>query len=336
MTSTTSKITPTGVLITDAVDGPAWHEARSGGIGSSDAAAVLGMSPYKDRLGLWLEKTGQVDGDAPSRVKNWGHHLEDGIARGFAAENGWAFGAGDRHVGIAPGVIAHEEYGFIRSSLDRVLVEQDTIVGALECKNVDGSKAREWDCDEGVCPPLYWVQTQHQLLTTGLDHVWLAALIAGNRPQYLRIERDEVFLAELLEREIEFWGLVQRLEEPWGEPSALDYDVLARVRRQGGKSTVLVGADAAEAKTLRVRLDSIAAEKAALQKQVKALEAEEKAEKARVLQLLGDGEILEVEGQRLFTYKLVEKAAQGPTSYRTMLRPKLTQPVETVAFEAQQ
>ena len=38
----------------------AWLEARSHYIGGSDAAAVLGLNPYKSNLELWQEKTGLV------------------------------------------------------------------------------------------------------------------------------------------------------------------------------------------------------------------------------------------------------------------------------------
>lgn len=41
-----------------------WLEVRKHGIGSSDAAAALGLNPYKSQLELWMEKTGR-DTDLP-------------------------------------------------------------------------------------------------------------------------------------------------------------------------------------------------------------------------------------------------------------------------------
>ena len=41
-----------------------WLEVRKGGIGSSDAAAAVGLHPYKSQLQLWMEKTGR-DGNLP-------------------------------------------------------------------------------------------------------------------------------------------------------------------------------------------------------------------------------------------------------------------------------
>ena len=36
-----------------------WLKARQGRIGGSDAAAILGMNPYKTNVQLWEEKTGR-------------------------------------------------------------------------------------------------------------------------------------------------------------------------------------------------------------------------------------------------------------------------------------
>ncbi len=36
-----------------------WLTIRQQGIGSSDAAVAVGLSPYKSALWLWLEKTGR-------------------------------------------------------------------------------------------------------------------------------------------------------------------------------------------------------------------------------------------------------------------------------------
>ena len=40
-------------------EGFEWHKWRMGGIGSSDAPVVMGVSPYKTIEQLYLEKTGQ-------------------------------------------------------------------------------------------------------------------------------------------------------------------------------------------------------------------------------------------------------------------------------------
>lgn len=45
------------------VEKAAWHVRRSKGIGGSEIAIILGMSPYRTAYSLWLEKTGKVQPD---------------------------------------------------------------------------------------------------------------------------------------------------------------------------------------------------------------------------------------------------------------------------------
>lgn len=61
----------------------AWLEVRKGGIGSSDAAAAVGLSPYKSQLELWMEKTGRSEGFQPKGLDDptyWGTQLEPLVA----------------------------------------------------------------------------------------------------------------------------------------------------------------------------------------------------------------------------------------------------------------
>ncbi len=56
-----------------------WLQVRKTGIGSSDAAAAIGLCPYKSQLELWLEKTGRapaVDAEPEDGPMYWGTLLE--------------------------------------------------------------------------------------------------------------------------------------------------------------------------------------------------------------------------------------------------------------------
>jgi putative phage-type endonuclease len=59
-----------------------WLAMRKGGIGSSDAAAAVGLNPYKSQLKLWLEKTGRdtklpkADPQDEESPMYWGNLLE--------------------------------------------------------------------------------------------------------------------------------------------------------------------------------------------------------------------------------------------------------------------
>ena len=71
-----------------------WLQVRKGGIGSSDAAAAVGLHPYKSQLQLWMEKTGR-DGELPvvdpqddSSPMYWGTLLEPIVAAHYSRRTG--------------------------------------------------------------------------------------------------------------------------------------------------------------------------------------------------------------------------------------------------------
>ncbi|MBI0296748.1 YqaJ viral recombinase family protein [Streptomyces sp. PRKS01-29] len=66
---------------------PEWHAARANGIGGSEIAAVLGLSPYESRFSLWHRKKNLVEPAEQSDVMEWGHRLEDAIVGKYAEEH---------------------------------------------------------------------------------------------------------------------------------------------------------------------------------------------------------------------------------------------------------
>lgn len=71
-----------------------WLDVRKRGIGGSDAAAAVGISPWKSPLELWMEKTGR-DGDIPKPDPNdedsplfWGSLLEPLVAELYSRRTG--------------------------------------------------------------------------------------------------------------------------------------------------------------------------------------------------------------------------------------------------------
>ena len=63
-----------------------WLTVRKQGIGSSDAAAAVGLNPYKSQLELWMEKTGRdtlltmLDPQDEESPAYWGNILEPIVA----------------------------------------------------------------------------------------------------------------------------------------------------------------------------------------------------------------------------------------------------------------
>lgn len=193
---------------------PEWHQFRDGGIGGSEIASVMGISPYKTPLQLFLEKTGAV---APADLSKNPHvrrgikyedHIADIVLRHFGAR-------GMPLCGI------HEEYPFIRVSFD--LLTSD---GVFEIKAISD---KQWEEMLAHGPhPHYRVQVEYQLLVaekiTPKGHLVYWREITnpdGTKseevrvfPVSLSVERRQ----ELIDEASKFWEMVTNGILPPADP----------------------------------------------------------------------------------------------------------------------
>jgi putative phage-type endonuclease len=83
--TTTQPLPPAGVLLGHFEPGTdAWHAARANGIGGSEIAAVLGISPYESPFSLWHRKQGGIGPVEETDVMYWGKLHEPTICDEFA------------------------------------------------------------------------------------------------------------------------------------------------------------------------------------------------------------------------------------------------------------
>ncbi|MBK6757422.1 MAG: YqaJ viral recombinase family protein [Moraxellaceae bacterium] len=182
-----------------------WLEVRKQGLGSSDAAAAVGLNPYQSQLELWLIKTGR-DADLPkpdatdeSSPMYWGNILEPIVAAHYTKHTG-------HKVRRINAVLQHPESdkSWMLANLDYAVVGADD-VQVLECKTAGEYGARNWR--EGV-PEYVQCQVQHQLAVTGKQAADVCVLICGQEIKIHRIERDEALITKLIELERRFWHYV--------------------------------------------------------------------------------------------------------------------------------
>ncbi|MCJ0766200.1 YqaJ viral recombinase family protein [Variovorax terrae] len=192
-----------------------WLQVRRSGIGSSDAAAAVGLSPYKSPLVLWLEKTGRdADLQRPDPLDTrepvyWGTLLEPIVAAAYTQQTG-------HRVRRLHAVLQHPSVPFMLANLDREVLGVPG-VQVLECKTAGEFGARLWRA--GV-PEYVQLQVQHQLAVTGRQAADVAVLLCGQQLEVHRIERDEALIAHLIELEGRFWAYVQKDEPPPADGSA--------------------------------------------------------------------------------------------------------------------
>ena len=195
---------------TRALDRKSWLAIRQSGIGSSDAAAAVGLHPYKSQLELWMDKTGRQFGDKePSRGEiltsplHWGQVLEPIVAEHYARHTG-------HRVQRVNAILQHTEHPWMLANLDREIVGNDE-VQILECKTAGLFGAKLWK--DGV-PEYVQLQVMHQLAVTGQQAAAVAVLLGGHELQIHRIARDEAMIAQVMALERQFWNYVENDTAP--------------------------------------------------------------------------------------------------------------------------
>ena len=257
---------------TKELDRDQWLEVRKSGIGSSDAAAAVGLNPYKSQLELWMEKTGRAtaheDGSSMDSPMYWGTLLEPYVAVAYMQKT-------DRKVRKINAVLQHPTFPFMLANIDREVVGSAE-VQILECKTAGEYGSRLWR--SGV-PEYVQLQVQHQLAVTGKQAADVAVLLCGQQLEIHRIERDEDVIARLIVLETRFWAHVETDTPPPADGS----ESAAKALRQlyPGNSTTL---DFSEDKSL----SGTFAELVALRDELDAKEKRAEALKQTLQQAMGD------------------------------------------------
>ena len=212
---------------TKRLDREAWLDVRKSGIGSSDAAAAVGLNPYKSPLELWMEKTGRSP-DAGNPVgfddpRYWGTLLEPYVATAYQQQT-------ERRVRKINAVLQHPTFPFMLANIDREVVGCPD-VQILECKTAGEFGARLWR--DGV-PEYVQLQVQHQLAVTGKDAADVAVLLCGQQLEIFRIPRDEEVIARLVVLEVRFWEYVETDTPPPADGSDSSSRALRQLYPGGG------------------------------------------------------------------------------------------------------
>ncbi len=171
-----------------------WLATRKNYIGGSDAAAILGMNPYKTPLAVYADKLDLVDTTEDNERMRQGRDLEEYVAQRFTEETGLAVEKLDY-------MVVSEEYPFMSANVDRVVVGE---YFGLECKTT--SLMNKTDFDSGDIPPVYYWQCQHYMTVTGASKWYLAVLVLSKSFHAFCIERNEAHIKLLIEAESNFWN----------------------------------------------------------------------------------------------------------------------------------
>ena len=175
-----------------------WLEIRNKGIGGSDAGTIMGVNPYKSRLSLWMEKTGQKEPDdlSDNEAVYWGVHNEPNIATYFEEKTGKKL--------RKCGTMQSTEHPWLLANVDRLVVGEEA---GVEIKTAGVRQAGRWKDEE--LPDEYYCQVQHYMMVTGLPLWYVVVLIGGNKCLIKPVPRNDSFIEELFRKEAAFWTTVE-------------------------------------------------------------------------------------------------------------------------------
>lgn len=280
-----------------------WLAERRTGLGGTDVGAILGLSPYRTPVDVWMEKTGRAAGDDLAerrRDVRFGLYVEAFVAAEYTRETG-------RQVQRYTAMLRHPTAPLL-GNVDRLVVPDGAKVAShkgviraqrgLEVKTANTFAAFDseaWGAaGTDQVPPHYLVQTATYMALTQLG-VWDLAVMFGNggRDDDLRIytvRRDRELEREVIARSSEWW---QR---------HVVGDVAPEPRTEADLRALFPRSAPRRVDASRELIEDLT-ELARLRLQRKTLEAAEEALELRVKAAIGDGDTL-VDGDRvLATWK---------------------------------
>lgn len=264
----------------NAPDRAAWLAQRRNGIGASDIAAVLGISPWKTPLQLYMDKRGELPPQEDAPQLRRGRMLEPLVLDFYADETGHQVTRQQECVvGAEPWMLATLD-GF------------DAIDNApVEAKTVNAFSAQEFgEHGSDEVPLHYSAQVHWQMMLTDASTGYLAALIGSDDFRIFTIQRDRDLESMLIARAAEFWQRVQAGNPP--EPYS-EVDVKLLYPRDTG-SSIEATPEIADA----------VAELAALKAQAKDIEAKEGLAGMKIKTFMGENAtLIGLDGKPLATWK---------------------------------
>ncbi len=226
-------------------------QQRTQGIGGSDAAVVVGLSPFKSPYQLYLEKRGEAPtSDEETLAMKFGTLLEEPIAQHYCDVTG-------RVVRRQPTAV-HAEYPFMLANIDRQILKDSRGPGVLEVKTTNEWSGRGIQTAADI-PDHYYLQAQHYLAV--YDYAWasFAVLVGGQRFVWFDVDRHDEVIAELIRQEAEFWERVQTGDPPPIDGSARTSDLLKRLYpKDTGKVLTMDAPELVEAARLLVSAKAVA------------------------------------------------------------------------------
>ncbi|GAA0273219.1 hypothetical protein GCM10009127_12070 [Alteraurantiacibacter aestuarii] len=182
--------------IVDLVQGTeSWRQWRAGGIGASDAPAIMGENPWKSAKDLLFERRN------PELARRR-QTVTSAMTRGVMLEpRARAAYCTIRGVNVRPLCAQSRAHEWMRCSLDGICVDT---MQAVEIKCGPAIHARTGR--SRTVPRALYGQLQHTMAVTGLLKMDFFCYLPDRPPILFSVPRDASYIERLIEKEAAFWN----------------------------------------------------------------------------------------------------------------------------------
>jgi putative phage-type endonuclease len=282
-------------------DPDGWLEWRRGGIGASDIAGVMGLSPWSSAWSVWADKVGLAPPQPTSELMEAGRWLELAIAP-------WAQDRTGMPVTGMQTALEDPDLEWMRCTADGFVGELAAPDALLEIKTT--GYGRRWE----TVPVHYQCQAQWQMAVTALSAV-VFAVLHGRRLEIYRLERDPADIEVLIQAADRFWHahVLERVAPPL-DGSAATADALAAIYplETPGASVALD------------ELEPVLGDWRAARAAESAAKRERREAESLIKAALGDAEEGTISGRRAVTWRSQTRAAYtvAESTYRVLREAK--------------
>jgi putative phage-type endonuclease len=261
---------------------------RSKYIGGSDIGAILGLSPFKSPLAVWMEKTGKEVKAVDNLPLRFGSFVEEFVANEYAKTTGFAL----RH---DESIYIHSDHSYMSAHIDR-FVHSDGLDQAatkiLECKTANPFSRAQWgEVGSDQVPMSYLCQCVWYMAITGIEKTDLAVLFGNTDFRVYCIARDRELENLVLEKAHHFWH--EHVLKDIPPPAQTPEDCQLLFQRSDPSKTLEANA---ETLALLERLQTLHYQGNACEEEITTL-------KTQIMAQMQDAEVLAHQGQVLATWK---------------------------------
>jgi putative phage-type endonuclease len=179
-------------------------EERLDYVCGSDASIIVGISPYKNQIQLWQEKTRQIRAEDISHkpyVKA-GNFLEPAVRAWFEKETGLT-------VTLEPKLLVHDDIEYMAGNIDGWV--GDNAIFEAKTASYDTGWGEQGD---NTIPDHYLCQVSHYMAVANVKRAYVAVLIRGNDFRHYVIDRNYKLEEMILRKQKEFWHCVKTRTAP--------------------------------------------------------------------------------------------------------------------------